>query len=39
MDVRQYKSDGPGKTKNDSVGGYPRELPATELQHTVQSLG
>ena len=39
VDVRQYLSAGPGKTKNESIIGYPREIPATLTQHAVRSLG
>ena len=38
VDVREYLSDGPGKTKTQSITGYPREIPSTELNHTVVSL-
>ena len=39
MDVRKYSSAGAGKVKRDSVTSYPQEIPGTELQHTIESLG
>ena len=38
LDVREYSSAGPGKTKNKSITGYPRVIPATETQYIVTSL-
>ena len=39
MNVREYSSDGPGKLKTNNHTGYPLELPGTDLQHLVQSMG
>ena len=38
VDFRQFMSDGAGKIKNGSISGYPRELPATQLELTVKNL-
>ena len=37
--VERYVEAGPGKETTEKVTGYPRELPGTQLQHTVKSLG
>ena len=39
VDVREYSSAGPGKVQMISVTGYPLEIPGTDLEHTVKSLG
>ena len=39
MDVRRYFEDEPGEVKLDHLRGYPRVVPGTDLQHTVESLG
>ena len=39
VDVREYSSDGPGKVQVTSVTDYPQEIPGTDLEHTVKSLG
>ena len=39
VNVRQYFSDGVGKVRVASIAGYPREVPGTDLQHEVESLG
>ena len=38
VDVREYSSTGPGKTKTQSITGYPHEIPATRIEHTVELL-
>ena len=38
VDVREYSSAGPGKTKKKSITGYPREIAGTETQHRVNLL-
>ena len=37
--VERYVEAGPGKERTENVRGYPRELPGTQRQHTVKSLG
>ena len=39
VNVRQYFSDGVGKVRVASIDGYPLEVPGTDLQHEVESLG
>ena len=31
--------DGPGRERTQIIGGYPQELPGTQRNHTVESLG
>ena len=38
VDVRQYVASGPGKAEPHSIIGYPQQLSATQLNHTVQVL-
>ena len=38
MDVRQYVASGPGKAELHSISGYPQQLSARQLNHTVQVL-
>ena len=38
VDVRQYVASGPGKAEPHSITGYPQQLSATQLNHTVQVL-
>ena len=38
MNVRKYVHVEPGKAKLEMVDGYPQELLAIDLNHTVESL-
>ena len=38
VEVRRYVAREPGKVEVQTVTGYPRELPSTQLTHTVASL-
>ena len=37
--VERYVEAGPGRERTEKVKGYPRELPRTQRDHTVKSLG
>ena len=39
MDMSRYSEDGPGEVKLNRLQGYPKVVPGTELDHTVESLG
>ena len=39
VEVRKYSSAGPGKVQMTSVTDYPLEIPDSDLEHTVKSLG
>ena len=39
VNVRVYSSDGPGKVTTSSVASYPQQLPGTQRDLTVKSLG
>ena len=38
VDVREYVAGAKGKVEAQSVNGYPREISAIQLNHTVESL-
>ena len=38
VDVREYIPGGPGLIKTQSISGYPRELPVSQLHHTPTAL-
>ena len=38
VDVREYVAGVKGKVEAQSVNGYPREISAIQLNHTVESL-
>ena len=38
VNVRQYSSDGAGKTKTENTTGYPLALPGSASHHTVDTL-
>ena len=38
VDVREYTAGVKGKVEAESVNGYPREISAIQLNHTVESL-
>ena len=38
VDVREYIAGVKGKVEAQSVNGYPREISAIQLNHTVESL-
>ena len=39
VNVREYSSDGPGKVKTSNVSSYPQQLPGTQRELTVKTLG
>ena len=39
VNVRVYSSDGPGKVNTSNHTGYPLELPGTQREFTVNTLG
>ena len=39
VEVRKYVNVGPGRETAEIISGYPQELPGTQRDHTVESLG